>query len=94
MPAAITARPPTTDTYSLPQTQEEFYFALPAPTMDLVLYARNAGWSAEQASRRLGLRPDQVARAYGDIDQKRKSTTYLHRGPLLVEGIPEIESEP
>jgi NAD+ synthase len=90
IPVAITARPPTTDTYSLPQTQEEFYFALPAATMDRVLYARNAGWSADQAARTFGLRPDQVARAYADIDQKRKTTAYLHRGPLLVEPIPEI----
>jgi NAD+ synthase len=88
IPEAITARPPTTDTYSLPQTQEEFYFALPAATMDLVLYARNAGWSPEEAAGTLGLRPDQVARAYADIDQKRQTTAYLHRGPLLVQPLP------
>src|SRR5688572_3611132 len=45
----IRSRPPTTDTYSLPQSQEEFYFSLPAKTMDLVLYARNEGWSPEHA---------------------------------------------
>ena len=90
VPAAITARPPTTDTYSLPQTQEEFYFSLPARTMDLVLYARNAGWTPERAAGELNLRADQVARAYGDIDQKRQTTDYLHRGPLLVEPIPQI----
>ena len=38
-PQEIRARPPTTDTYSLPQTQEEFYFALPYDQMDLCLYA-------------------------------------------------------
>ena len=29
VPDEICKRPPTTDTYSMPQTQEEFYFALP-----------------------------------------------------------------
>ena len=31
VPREILERPPTTDTFSLPQTQEEFYFALPVP---------------------------------------------------------------
>src|SRR6202790_727473 len=35
VPDAIRSRPPTTDTYSLPQSQEEFFFALPLRTMDL-----------------------------------------------------------
>ena len=29
VPDEIRRRPPTTDTFSMPQTQEEFYFALP-----------------------------------------------------------------
>ncbi|MHB1847079.1 MAG: NAD(+) synthase, partial [Deltaproteobacteria bacterium] len=29
LPLEVRTRPPTTDTYSMPQTQEEFYFALP-----------------------------------------------------------------
>jgi NAD+ synthase len=90
VPAGITSRPPTTDTYSLPQTQEEFYFSLPAATLDLVLYARNHGWSAEEAASKLGLQPEQVARAYGDIDQKRVTTAYLHTTSLLVEPVAGI----
>jgi NAD+ synthase len=92
VPEGITSRPPTTDTYSLPQTQEEFYFSLPAKTMDLVLYAKNAGWSAEQAADRLGLRPDQVTRAYADIEQKRSTTAYLHAPPMLAQPVPEIQA--
>src|SRR5262245_18129663 len=41
VPAEIRSRPPTTDTFSMPQTQEEFYFSLPYDRMDLCLYARN-----------------------------------------------------
>ena len=37
VPAQIRARPPTTDTFSMAQTQEEFYFALPYDQMDLCL---------------------------------------------------------
>ena len=41
-PGAVTSRPPTTDTYSLAQTQEEFYFSVPMAAMDLILHAHNA----------------------------------------------------
>jgi NAD+ synthase len=87
VPEAIRTRPPTTDTYSLPQTQEEFYFSLPATTLDLVLYALNNGWSAEHAADKLGLLPEQVARAYADIEQKRSTTDSLHITSLLVEPV-------
>ena len=88
VPKAITARPPTTDTYSLPQTQEEFYFSLPAATMDRVLHARTAGLTAADAAVALGLGAEQVERAFTDIDQKRSTTAYLHAAPLLVEPVP------
>src|SRR5881409_3198973 len=41
VPEEIRSRTPTTDTYSLPQTQEEFFFSLPLGTLDVVLQARN-----------------------------------------------------
>lgn len=87
VPKAITSRPPTTDTYSLPQSQEEFYFNLPAAAMDLVLHARNTGRSAAEAGRDLGLSAEQMERAYRDLDQKRATTRYLHEPPLLVETV-------
>lgn len=88
VPKGITARPPTTDTYSLPQTQEEFYFSLPAATMDLVLHARNAGWAPARAAADLGITTQQVERAYREIEQKRTTTRYLHVTSLLVEPVP------
>jgi NAD+ synthase len=84
VPCRIIERPPTTDTYSLPQTQEEFYFSLPAATLDLVLFALDRGWSPERAAESLGLTTDQVERAYADIEQKRATTAYLHTHSLLV----------
>jgi NAD+ synthase len=90
VPAEICSRPPTTETFSLPQTQEEFYFALPYDKMDLCLYGRNHDIPAEEVAPAIGLTADQTSRVYRDIDQKRRSTRYLHLKPLLVEPVPEI----
>jgi NAD+ synthase len=92
VPSGVTDRPPTTDTYSLPQGQDEFYFSLPARTMDLVLYAHNHHMSAETAAGALGLKAEQVERAYRDIEQKRVTTEPLHITSLLVEPITEINA--
>ena len=97
VPAAIRSRPPTTDTYSLPQTQEEFYFALPAATLDLVLFAHNLGCDPAVVAAELGRTPEEAVRALKDVDQKRATTRYLHLPPLLIEPVPELtdlEREP
>ncbi len=93
VPAAIRSRPPTTDTYSLPQTQEEFYFTLPAATLDLVLFAHNLGRDPASVAAELGRSPDEAARALRDIDQKRATTRYLHLPPLLIEPVPEVSTD-
>jgi NAD+ synthase len=90
VPEEIRRRPPTTDTFSLPQTQEEFYYALPYDKMDLCLYARNHGVAPIEVAPVVGLTPDQVDRVFKDIDQKRRTTRYLHARPMLVEPVSEI----
>jgi len=90
LPSEIRSRPPTTDTYSLEQTQEEFYFALPYDRMDLCLYAYNHGVSAASAAVVVGLAPHQILRVYRDIEKKRRATRYQHAAPLLVEPIGEV----
>jgi NAD+ synthase len=90
VPQEIRRRPPTTDTFSLPQTQEEFYFALPYALMDLCLYGHNQGVAAADVGAATGLTAEQVERVYRDIEQKRRTTRYLHSRPLVVEAIPEI----
>jgi NAD+ synthase len=90
VPEEIRRRPPTTDTFSLPQTQEEFYFALPYAKMDLCLYGRNHGIPAVAVGAAIGLTAEQVERVYRDIDQKRRTTKYLHARPMLVEPVEEI----
>ena len=88
IPAEIRDRVPTTDTYSLPQTQEEFFFSLPLRELDLVLQARDEGRTAEDIAAELGLTAVQVTHAFRDIDRKRVVTRYLHQAPMLVEPEP------
>ena len=90
VPQEIQDRPSTTDTYSLPQSQEEFYFSLPYPRMDLCLYALNHDVSIEAVSEATGLTIEQVERVYRDIEQKRRTTAYLHEPPVLVAPVDEI----
>src|SRR5688572_18290282 len=77
VPEEILRRTPTTDTYSLPQTQEEFYFALPYDKMDLCLYALNHGISAADAALVVGLKAEQVEHVFKDIETKRRTTWYM-----------------
>lgn len=85
VPAEIRRRAPTTDTFSLPQSQEEFYFALPHDRMDLCLYAFNHSIGAAEAATVVGITPEQMERVYKDIQAKRRATQYHHMQPLLVE---------
>jgi len=90
VPETIRTRPPTMDTYSLPQTQEEFYFSLPYDKMDLCLYARNNGIDAADVAAALGLSEQQIDRVFRDIDSKRRASRYLHLEPQLVADVSEV----
>ena len=92
IPSEIRQRPPTTDTYSLQQSQQEFYFALPYAEMDVCLYGRNHGVPAAGVAEAVGLSAEAVERVYNMIDAKRNATRYLHRPPLLVEKVAEVEA--
>ncbi len=90
IPEDIRNRPPTTDTYSLSQSQEEFYFSLPYDKMDLCLYGKNHHVPSVEVAQAVGLTAEQVEIVYRDIAAKRKATRYLHLSPLLVEPVSEI----
>jgi NAD+ synthase len=92
IPEEVRSRPPTTDTYSLPQGQDEFYFSLSYDKMDLCLWAKNHGHPPESLCEALQLEPEQIERVYRDIDNKRRTTRYLQLKPLLVEDVEEIEA--
>jgi len=85
VPEEIRTRPPTTDTYSMEQSQEEFFFSVPYHVLDLCLYALDHEVPSDDMASAAGLTPDQVERVYRDIEAKRKAAHYLHERPLLVE---------
>jgi NAD+ synthase len=79
----VRRRPPTTDTFSMAQSQEEFYFALPYHLIDLCLYGVNHGIAAEEVAAVAGLTADQVRKVFKDLDSKRRAARYLHAPPLF-----------
>ncbi|MGB3878318.1 MAG: NAD(+) synthase [Shinella zoogloeoides] len=84
VPAEILSRPPTTDTYSLPQTQEEFYFALPYDKMDICLYGLENAVPADVIAEATRLKASDVELVWADIAAKRKVARYLHSQPLII----------
>lgn len=90
IPDEICNAAPTTDTYSLQQGQDEFYFALSYDKMDIALWAFNHGVPEDELAQFLVTPPAQAAFIYKDIVAKRHATRYLHAAPLLVEPVAEI----
>jgi NAD+ synthase len=90
IPEEICNASPTTDTYSLQQGQDEFYFALPYDKMDVALWAHNNQVAAKELADYLGISPDQASFIYRDIESKRLTTRYLHAAPVLVEDVAEV----
>jgi len=85
LPEAIAKRAPTTETFSLPQSQEEFYFGHPYDRMDLLVWGRDHDVAPEELAGRVGLDAHAVEAAYREIDRRRVATEYLHAGAVLVE---------
>lgn len=91
LPEEICSATPTTDTYSLEQGQDEFYFALPYDQMDLALWAKNNGHAAVELASVLGIDEEHAEFVLKDIDKKRAFAAYLHAPGVLVEPVPEIK---
>jgi NAD+ synthase len=87
LPDAICNAIPSTDTYSLQQGQDEFYFALPYQQMDIALWAYNHQLPAQEVAQALGVSIEQVQFVFKDIETKRKTTAYLHLAAQLIEPV-------
>ena len=85
VPEEIGSRPPTTDTYSLAQTQEEFFFGISLARLDVCMYALDHGVPAETVAPAVGLTTEQVLDVFRDIAGRRRATRYQHEQPLLVD---------
>lgn len=88
IPEEVRRQPPSTDTYTLPQTQEEFYYALPYDRLDRALAAFGRGLPAETAAHLLDLPVEQVQRVYQDIVRKRRASARILRPAVLVRDVP------
>lgn len=86
----ILRREPTTDTFSLSQSQEDFYFSVHYTMLDKILWAKNHDIGVADVAAGLGLTVEQVSRVFDDIDQKRRTTAYLHSPPVLLDDVPEL----
>lgn len=84
VPKGITDRPPSSDTYPLSQTQEEFFFSLPFRLLDLLLYSWEHGVPAAQAAAQVGLTVEQTERAYRDLTSKARFTEHMRHMPLTA----------
>jgi len=85
LPKEIVDSTPTSDTYSLPQEQEAFYFALPYGDLDKALSYIEHGRSAAELAVALGTDELTAARIYADMAAKRRSTRYLHEAPVILQ---------
>jgi NAD+ synthase len=87
LPEGIASRYPTTETFSLPQTQEEFYFGHPYDRMDLLVWGKERGLEPLALAPRTGLDETGVENAYAEIERRREATAYLHAPALFVDGV-------
>lgn len=84
VPEAIRRRPPTSDTYSAPCDQQEFFFRLPFEVMDVLWAASSQGVPAAEAARVMNLTEAQVGRAYADFARKERGTRHLRMAPVAL----------
>ncbi len=84
LPAEICAAIPTTDTYSLAQGQDEFYFGLPYAQMDVALWAYIHQAPVPELAQYLKITEIAAQAVYKDIEAKRRAAHYLHHAPVVL----------
>ena len=82
VPDEIIKRPPTTDTYTAEQTQEEFFYQMPFEEMDLFWYGWEQGYSPDEVGSVMGKSADEVLKIYRNFERKKKTTDYLRTPPV------------
>jgi NAD+ synthase len=92
VPEAIQRRTPTTDTYSAPCDQQEFFFRLPFETLDPIWYALEHQISAREVASAMELSEDQVQRVFDDLTRKQRTTSFLRLQPPVLEPPPAVSA--
>lgn len=86
LPEELCRRKPTTDTYSLDQTQEEFFFQAPYEVLDAVHRGYSQGLTPQAISVAVAAPVELVNALIADIKQKQQTTASMHLPPLTLEG--------
>ncbi|OPX93289.1 MAG: NH(3)-dependent NAD(+) synthetase [Syntrophorhabdus sp. PtaB.Bin006] len=73
----IINRQPSPDTFSLPVTDQEFFFRISFDKLDFLLYAWEHEVAAGDAGKVLDIPEDGVKRAYKDFASKHRATAHL-----------------
>lgn len=79
--AEIINRSPSPDTFSLPVSDQEFFFRIPFDKLDHLLYGWEHGIGTLEVASVLGLSEDAVKRAYADFTAKSRATAHLRQMP-------------
>lgn len=88
IPSQILRRKPTPDTFSLPVSDEEFFFRIPYDKLDLLLYAWQYNIAIDKVAHTLGLKDSKVKQIYQDFATKYKYADYLRACPTSISHIP------
>jgi len=81
----IMDRQPSPDTFSLPVSDQEFFFRIPFDKLDYLLYAWEHEVSVNETAKVLHLSADAVERAYKDFSSKNNATSHLRATPCILE---------
>jgi len=84
VPREIIDRTPSPDTFSLPVSDQEFYFRIPFDKLDLLLFAWENKVPAFESARVLDLSVDAVNRAFKDFAAKKQATEHLREMPGIL----------
>lgn len=78
----IIERKPSPDTFSLPVSDQEFFFRIPFEVLDHLLYAWENKITEQETADVLELPVESVKRAFRDFSTKNKSTAHLRQLPF------------
>jgi NAD+ synthase len=81
----IMERQPSPDTFSLPVSDQEFFFRIPFDKLDHLLYAWEHDISIAETANVLNLPEEAVKRAFKDFTSKNNATAHLRVMPYTLE---------
>ena len=81
----IIHRTPSPDTFSLPVSDQEFFFRIPFETLDHLLYAWEHEVPTSEAAKVLDISEEGVKRAYRDFASKHRATAHVREGTHILE---------